>query len=105
MDLRLLFPADTRYGPMVFSTWDRELVACGNALYKLADCELSHDGNSVRIRWWKWTAVEGRYSALRFVYRITDRQMMSEIACILSDLAQATSVDLDIESDPQDPLV
>jgi hypothetical protein len=101
MDLRVLFPADTRYGPMVFSTWRPEIVICG-LLTNFRDV------NEVIVCWWTSVRANGptpRMHNLVMIPPDSPSRMRSRIACILSDLAQATSVDFDIDADIHDPLV
>jgi hypothetical protein len=105
MDLRVLFPADHRYGPMVFSMWRPEFIACGSDGCNLLTCVW--DGNEVIVRW--WIPIRGKGSTPSTYNLVVSpdspSRMRSRIACTLSDLAQTASVDLNIESDPQDPLV
>jgi hypothetical protein len=51
MDLRRLFPADSRYGPMQFSQYDEDLVQCGGLTGNTMMYAYS-DPDGVNIQWW-----------------------------------------------------
>jgi hypothetical protein len=102
MDLRVLFPADHRYGTIDFIKWTSGGVVAVSEESILVECHYVSEDDAVCVIWWSTSSCVVHRTR---IWGPTILSMQSAVAIFLSDLAQSTAIDMCIEGDPHDSLV